>query len=129
MHGNLPPFPTHLLGLVRINGDKFTKFTKYQAQKINDATHPFAFNDYCPVLKPSIISTSEAKNTSVGLLSSMFSLVFLPCCVPIFYIVSYMYMYHVFNLLRKETLSVGVPEVISLVTVISNLMNEEDRCY
>ena len=49
MRGNLPPFPTHLLGLVRKNWDKFTK---YQEQKISDSTHPIAFNDYFPLLNP-----------------------------------------------------------------------------
>lgn len=119
------PFPTHLLGLVCEN---WGKFTKYQEQKVRDATHPFAFNHYFPLLKPSIISTSEAKNTCVGLCHPCFSW-FSFLAVSLYFTLFRICIYHVFHSLRKETLNVGVPEVISLVTVISNLMNEEDRCY
>lgn len=125
MSGNLLPFPAHLLGLVRKN---WGKFTKYQEQKISDATHPFAFNDYFPLLKPLIISTSEAKNTSVGLCHPCFPW-FSFLAVSLYFTLFPKCIHHVFHLLRKEKLSVGVPEVISVDTVISNLMNEEDRCY
>jgi len=125
MRGNLPPFPTHLLGLVRKN---WGKFTKYQEQKINNATYPFAFTDYFLLLKLHTISTSETKNTSVGLCHPGFPW-FSFLAVSLYFTLVRTCIYQVFHLLRKETLSVSVPEVISLVTVISNLMNEEDRCY
>ena len=125
MRGNSPPFPTHILGLVSKNRGKFTI---YQEQKISDVTPPFAFNDYLPLLKLTIFSTSEANDTSVGLCHPCFPW-FSLLAVCLYFTLGRISIYHVFHLLREETLSVGVPEVISLVTVISNLMNEEDRCY
>lgn len=125
MPGNLPPFPTHLLGLVRKN---WGNLQNTRNRKISDATHPLAFSDYFPLLRPSIIYTSESKKTSVGLCHPCFPW-FSFLVVSLYFTLVRICMYHVFHLLRKETLSVGVPEVISLVTVISNLMNEEDRCY
>jgi hypothetical protein len=124
MRENLFPFPVHLLGLVCKNR---VNFITHHKQKVTDAPLLFGISHYFPVLKQSTISTSEPEITNIGvchLRLPRFSFLTL----SLYFALGRTY--HVVHLLRKEILSVGMSEqVISLGSVISNLMNEEDRCY